>query len=433
MKKKIILVILVLLVLLSGGYYLINKDKPLTEEKYLKKYSTNLSLDDVNDFSGLELINEDLKDKEIILTNETHGAKENSFLNWKFLMYLVKNHGVNYFIMESGYADGVILNEYLSTGDEKLLTEFFSSWSSLCSSKETYEMFRKLYEYNKAVSEEKKIKIIAVDVDYGYVQSSAYLKRVIDKLENLPQELNHIKEKLNTLDEASIKIYRKEKESEQLKTIVDITSAIEEDMLKNKGIYESVLKDKFFDFSFVIRNMKNATKVPKYRFDPIGHYNTRDKLMYENFKTLYEHFPKGKYYGHFGTHHAFQEETGGIKFFASHLNKDDQFKNKIYSINTLYTEGVIARGGGIGLEKRQFKSVSSELNKKLESTYGDYKVKLINLEKRKSPFQSKLDLKYFEEYDVWEKQGVLTDYFQSVIIINKPTPQNPYVEELMTN
>lgn len=211
MKKKIILVILVLLVLLSGGYYLINKDKPLTEEKYLKKYSTNLSLDDVNDFSGLELINEDLKDKEIILTNETHGAKENSFLNWKFLMYLVKNHGVNYFIMESGYADGVILNEYLSTGDEKLLTEFFSSWSSLCSSKETYEMFRKLYEYNKAVSEEKKIKIIAVDVDYGYVQSSAYLKRVIDKLENLPQELNHIKEKLNTLDEASIKIYRKEK------------------------------------------------------------------------------------------------------------------------------------------------------------------------------------------------------------------------------
>ncbi|MPM24443.1 hypothetical protein SDC9_70925 [bioreactor metagenome] len=179
--------------------------------------------------------------------------------------------------------------------------------------------------------------------------------------------------------------------------------------------------------------MRNATKVPKYSFDPIGHYNTRDKLMYENFKTLYEHFPKGKYYGHFGTHHAFQEETGGIKFFASHLNKDDQFKNKIYSINTLYTEGVIARGGGIGVQKGQFKSVRSELNKILESTYSDYKVKLINLEKKKSPFLNNLDLKYFDEADVWEKQGVLTDYFQSVIIINKPTPQNPYVEELMTN
>lgn len=433
MKRKIILVILVLLILLPGGYYLVNKDKPMAEEKYLKKYSTNLNLDDVNDFSGLELINEELKDKEIIFTNEEHGAKENSFLNWKFLMYLVKNHGVNYLIIENSYADSQMLNEYLSTGDEKFLQDFFQVWSSKTATKEAFEMYKQLYQYNKDVPEEKKVKVIGIDLDYNRLGDIDYLKKLLSNVQTLPEEFGYLNESLNKLEETSVNLMNGKSEKENFAAIVEVTTSIEKDIEKNKELYEEAFKDKFFDFSHIIKNIKDTTIIPKPHLDLVDYYNKRDKVMYENFKKIYNHLPKGKYYGQFGKQHVFQEETGGIKFLAYHLSKGELFKDKVYSIHSLYTEGVIWGNGVISFEKQQFKSVRNELNKVLEGAYGDYKVKLINLEKKKSPFENNLDLKYFDEADVLEKQGVLTDYFQSVIIIDKPTPSNPYDEKLMGN
>ena len=78
-------------------------------------------------------------------------------------------------------------------------------------------------------------------------------------------------------------------------------------------------------------------------FSPVhvnkDYYEQIGKMNYENFKKIYEHFDGGKYYLHYGTQHAYQNEINNVKFLGGNLKEDSNFKDKIYSINIIYKEG----------------------------------------------------------------------------------------------
>ncbi|GFN34340.1 hypothetical protein TXYLGN1_01270 [Tepidimicrobium xylanilyticum] len=52
------------------------------------------------------------------------------------------------------------------------------------SSKEEYEFFKKLREYNMPLNDSKKIKLIGIDMEQHVTSSTAYLKSILPKDES---------------------------------------------------------------------------------------------------------------------------------------------------------------------------------------------------------------------------------------------------------
>ena len=138
--------------------------KPLSEEEYIKKYAVELKIDETVDNLELESFNKIIKDKRIIFTNEMHGVNENSIIQTKVSQYLIDNWGLKYILVEGGYAAGTILNTYIQTGDEELLNQYKKIYlMNKFNNTSYYDYMKSLFEKNKELSEEHKIRIIGID------------------------------------------------------------------------------------------------------------------------------------------------------------------------------------------------------------------------------------------------------------------------------
>ncbi|MEG3042549.1 MAG: hypothetical protein RR891_11135, partial [Clostridium sp.] len=149
----IIFVVVFAIILLGLKYSL-----PVKEEDYVKKNSNVLDLSNYENNSDLKLIKNDIEDKKIIITGGQYNIKQTSDMQEKFLNYLIDSWDLKYFLIEDGYARTAILNEYLQSGDEKLLEEYYNTegqFSYLSTLKK--DMFKNLYLKNKELSEKKKI------------------------------------------------------------------------------------------------------------------------------------------------------------------------------------------------------------------------------------------------------------------------------------
>ena len=148
-KKKetiITFVFVIVFIFLLGGIYI---SLPANEKSYIEKNSTTIDFTSYEDYSALEIFNDSIKDKKIIMTNEERGMKENPQIQYKFLTYLMDEWKLQYFIIDSGYSEAAIINEYLQTGDEALLESYnnsFMGYVFIGDSKQ--DMLKKLYLKN---------------------------------------------------------------------------------------------------------------------------------------------------------------------------------------------------------------------------------------------------------------------------------------------
>ena len=67
---------------------------------------------------------------------------------------------------------------------KNLFLSFAYTNISLPSSKEEYEFFKKLREYNMTLNDSKKIKLIGIDMEQHVTSSTAYLKSILPKDES---------------------------------------------------------------------------------------------------------------------------------------------------------------------------------------------------------------------------------------------------------
>ena len=431
MKRRIIYIICFLCVLV-GVFIFCNR--PMNNIDYIKKNSMDLKLNDINDNSDLDLIWEDIKDKSVIFTNEHHGIKENEDIQYKFINYLMDNWDLKYFLMESGHAAGVVFNEYLQSGDEKLLDDIFQ-WGILekFNTESTKELMKKLYLKNKDLPEEKKLIIVGLDVMEEQGGVTYYFKNMLEKYKEMPKEQLDKMRKILEYSEEEGTIG--EKSSKFSKAIEDL----EEDLKVNEDIYVKYLDGEgVFNLELIVNNLKNSSKLG-YTIDggiTVNKelYEARDKVNYENFKKIYEHFGGGKYYSHYGINHVYQNEINNVKFLGANIKEDPKFKDEIYSINTIYKEGQCYNYSD--LAPMHFYSVTTELENTLKDAGIENGNKIIVLNNKRSPYKKKIFKESFSFLDVYvdEKlfeanKGVTTDYFQSIIIIENPTPIKWYWED----
>ncbi|WP_291581911.1 erythromycin esterase family protein [Clostridium sp. UBA6640] len=434
MKRKIIYIICFICIL-AGGIIFYNR--PMDNIDYIKKNSRDLKLNDINDNNDLDLIWEDIKDKSVIFTNETHGVKENTDIQYKFINYLMDNWDLKYFLMECGHASGLIFNKYLQSGDEKLLDDIFQ-WGIVgkMNTESTKALMKKLYLKNKDLPEEKQLTIVGLDVMEGVEGVTYYFKNILEKYKEMPKEQLDKMRKILECSEEEDTIG--EKSSKFSKAIEDL----EKDLKVNEDIYAKYLDgEEIFNLKLIVNNLKNSSKLG-YTIDggiTVNKelYEARDKVNYENFKKIFEHFGGGKYYCHYGIDHVYQNEINNVKFLGANIKEDPNFKDQIYSINTIYKEGQCYNYSD--LSPMHFYSITTELENILKDAGIENGNKIIVLDAKKSPYKKNIFKECFSFLDVYvdEKlfeanKGATTDYFQSIIVIENPTPIKwLYWEDLM--
>ncbi|QOR34911.1 hypothetical protein IMX26_15835 [Clostridium sp. 'deep sea'] len=325
---SIILILLIFFSILSACSFKFHSQKEQElHEGYLKDNHTAINLDD-DSLSSLAILTEDAKDNDVILAGEMHAIANNFEIRLALLKYLHKNTGVRYLLCESGYASAQLLNEYIQTGDIKILNFVYEDLEKTAAyNKEGYMFWQQLYEYNKGLSQNQKIIAVGIDIEHQKNTAIAYLERII--------ETSSLKHKLppnikNSFEEIKL-INEKDKKGQ----LAVIDGAIN-DIIDNKDKYKVFFGDLLFNYQFTVNNIRNA--LVSYN----GDFNsTREKSIYTNFEQIYEHYPKGKYFGQWGAEHIYQHDCDtylkDISRFAMQLKQESSpIKGRVLSLNYAY-------------------------------------------------------------------------------------------------
>lgn len=414
MKRRIVLLIIAIIMIFNFTSCA-NSDKSENGEvslkqyyKYLDKNNVQIDLEDNEDYSSFKLLKDDLKNNELFLIGEVHDIKDNAKVFLKFLKYLKQETNFKYLVEEDEYLYSIYKNKYLQTGDENYLNKFVNKKRR----PEKHEMWKEIYRYNKTLKDEDKIQVVAIGID-GFGAESYLIDMLKDKkYEEVEEDLSILKElyEIMNLDE-NTPDEELEKQFDKYKNKLPV---LVEKIYKNKKLYEDILKEEAFDFFMLIDNLKNTIEVYDGNIfsSDLAHMKREEKL-YENFEKIYNHYPKGKYFGQFGLGHIYKEETTNRAWLAEDINeKIPELKDKILSIALFYKNSYSARAEDILATYND----NEVLDKYLKSNHT-----LIKLNGKNSPFSKTLYTDFISEIVFAEhgyyKSGVTADYFDYVMII----------------
>lgn len=292
--------------------------------EYLRYNHSEFNTNDEVDFLDLVILDDELDDKEIFLTGEVHGIKANADLHMRFLKYFKERTDFKYYLSELSYSNAYFLNKYLKTGDVKILEDIFEelkgsySWNN-----DNFNFWVDLHKYNNDLPEDRKIEIIGVDIELQPTTSYRYLVDVLP-IEEAPLEIkkmiDNTKSTFNRLMQSGFgPTYGNAKD-------------LHKDILANESTYRKYLGEHYFGFRLVTLNLLNYEKAYKNKRNQVDWNNLRDEMIYENFTQIQRRMPKDKFFGQWGVNHGFQTKEKDIKWFATYLNEDKLYKDKVLSI-----------------------------------------------------------------------------------------------------
>lgn len=310
MRKKIILFCCLLLLFTTTGYTIQN-NKNISPKTY--DYFSITS----NNISDLSFLDQRLDNAEIILIGEAHGIKCNTDIELKFLKYLVKNHGIKYYLCELPHSVCIKMNEFLRSGNIDILNNFFNSAKGTNTyTNESYQKWIDIYNFNQTLADDDKITVVGVECEL----IPEYALSVIYDLLSITEVPNEIEHTVNLLKTTSL----------TSETINNILFEIE-----TNSIYKEYWnEDIYFNVHHILKNILIANSVHE-QSTSTNRYKIRDQAMYDNFILVNSRNKEGKYFGQFGMDHTFQSENNGVKWFAS-LLKNNGYNDKIVSIPIEY-------------------------------------------------------------------------------------------------
>ena len=251
---------------------------------------------------------------QVYLFGETHRCTEYQQFRNALFQYLVKEKGVRVLVEESGYATAFLENE---TVQGRLS---FSDWLDRCTlSKEDYELYSWIADWNSGRDAAEKISIIGIDItdDVGNIQTLCqYLLKNHDFTSADTQTqwlLTAIREQ-NPFSSLQLQTFQ-EKFLPQLAELYHIKLEQLELALGDQAIHlERVLQG--------WQQGQECYKLNDYQPDlqldgPAVAY--REDALYANLRRVYEENPTAKYFGSFGAAHV-QMENYVQKEGSSRIN-----------------------------------------------------------------------------------------------------------------
>ena len=383
----------------------------ITPKEYLKKNNSEISINNEDDFSGMKIMNDDLKNAKVILTGEMHAIDKNSKLELKIIKYLQKEIGLKYILDEAGYSNTYFINQYLETGDEEILKKSFSYVKGTVGhNQDSYDFYKDLYGFNKNLKDEDKLSVIGIDIEHNASSSYNYLLDVIEKY-------NISNDKLNLLLSTLKKILSGDNQIDNLQKQIQLVLS---DINSNYKHYESILGKDLFGFKLVLENINTKIETD---LDRTNNSDIRENQIYKNFKSIDSVLDDAKYFGQFGAYHVIQDAykhksfaDSYIESFASKLDKDNEFKDKVISIMYSYSDKKRANN-------KEFSPKDELFDSYINSDSSD--CILFDLNKDNSPFEKEFIWPLKSDIEVIEGSST-TDYIQYLLLIKNPN-QSKYL------
>jgi hypothetical protein len=311
-------------------------------ETYLSNNAIKVEQTSLDSYFDFKLPSKDLNNKVLFLTGETHSIAANYSMKFQFLKYLNNKAGVKYLLIETPYSAAMLINNYLESGDKKYLREYFlvdDNYKELYKntymySKEEEKLYTDIYDYNKNLSEDKRIKIFGINHEPSFVHAIPSLKNLLPT----SQAQDSIRSSIEKFKVLSI----------NSPDLMQYIILLNKNMKENEKAYKEFLGDKFFDFEIVLTGLSSTVEMINSVKTAIGDRSPtygelagdfsegRESIMYENFKKIYNHYG-GKYYGQFGSAHVslvpYGNNKGAFfeKSFSNRLNEieDSPIKQKV--------------------------------------------------------------------------------------------------------
>lgn len=389
-------------------YFCLNacKDKDILatteEKKYLTENKTNIDFADTN-FGGLSLMsNQDLLDNQVFFTGETHAVAANYDLRLYFLKFFHQKADVKYHILEAGYGLAKILQRYLDTGEESYLNSVYEQLiGTYIYTKDDYNFFKKLREYNLQFPENQRIKLIGLDVEFQHNLSIRYLQSILPKDKEIPPSISNSINKLRQITFAP-----------NLAELRQFATEANAEFTANISAYEAYFgKEYALDFEIITYLLQKKFEAydgdgsnDQVRFNQI-----RDEAMYRTFQKIYPTLSKPKFYGQFGWSHALQSEVPKVKWFGTWLNQDKDSFTKGRVLTTMYFyDDCMMR-----LQNGRIATTTNITNQSLFQDFDTYTISFFRLNRPNSPFTQKLSWFVGNYSGLYApEKGVTTDFFE---------------------
>lgn len=382
---------------LGANYYFRNKIKP-TYNPELVTYLLN------NHSSKSDVL--DMEKYDLFVSGEAHATQKNYDIQMEIIKNLSKNSDLKYIIAEGSMTNALLINSYLETGDtDKLDIVFKELKNTYGGNIEEYKFFQNLYEFRKTLPDDKKFAYLGVDIEHQTNLAVSYLWDLALR-RGVYEDVKEVVEN-----------FKQQKDEDEL---ISSLKKVYDDVEKNSDVYSEKLSEEFWIFKYLIKNTLNTYKVNSIK-DNMQWSVLREEIMKENFYEIYNHFPKGKYYGQWGLEHAYLSNLKTNHYpedkprLATFLNSDENspVKNKVCSMAILYFDSFQTNLRGDEPEK--VSNLSSNNYGEIDSLklFAQDNIQFFKLDSEGSPFSEKL---YFI-LENFSKSGVTTDYFKNIIVV----------------
>ncbi len=186
-------------------------------------------------------------------------------------------------------------------------------------------------------------------------------------------------------------------------------------------MYSNKLGQEFWIFKYLIRNTLNTYKYEIVSNDYLQQSSVRERTMIENFYEIYNHYPKGKYYGQWGLEHTylsnvkinFHPENEPRLATALNSNEHSPVKDKVCSMTIVYFDSFNMNRDGREPQSIDIRISNDKNEMDSLKLFAQDNIQFFNLEAENSPFSKELYLLK----DNLTKSGVTTDYFKNLIVV----------------
>ncbi|MBD1365905.1 hypothetical protein IDJ77_18975 [Mucilaginibacter sp. ZT4R22] len=356
---------------------------------------------------------------QLFLIGEGHGIKYSYDIQFNLVAYLQKTAGIRYLLVELGYIDGLMLNNYLQTGDESKYEAVFAGYAgTYYYNKSVHEFYRKLYALNRSLPAEKSIMILPVDIEFGHRKAIKYLQQNIFTGDNANTPVGVA---INKID--AEKGVGKDIANE----IIKLYPAYKAD----SALYKKALGKLYFDATFLLRNTYERLSIALK-----GNSDTRrDSVMLENFNIYKQRYKlqNQKLMGLFGGFHIKQTDQPKDLRFAALLKRSAAVKglcsalmvyNGGYAMSPKPNRDTIKTGNiyrqAENLSDYCIQSVSD--GDLLEAYHKTAKGVLFNLSAKGNPFKG--DKSFLMGKDQYAN---INEMYQLLILINDSPATEPFM------
>lgn len=439
MTKKVIASIL----FLGAWITAVGQEDSITS--YLKLNSYPIDLEKVN-----YQLDKGFYTNDVFFFGFVHGSETPQKLDLELLKDLSK-HGVRYYAPEIDYSLAYFFNEYLASGDERVLNFACKQYKNRVpqdASIQFKDKWKAIYEYNSSISEKEKISVLGFDKE---ISKDLTLTHIAFIAPNNPtgipivDSLKHFKnlniKKVSILNGKPVwksgNSWNHFFGTEKIAFLKRFVAEYQKDSL-------SILKV----FGKKSTDLKHLINQPNTK--------NREHTIYANFKKI--GLPlvakSQKIYFNYGYFHIHQSTINGSMPIAGLIKQDKQVK--VVSIIGMLTESECLKGSklkytepivikGVKFKGASYNGYSTSKTwdgdhlfervngiEKLKRVSNNNRVTLFKLDEANSPFFNKMLFADFSRGGKnWkvEDNTATNDYFQYILLIKKSKPNIPLDEE----